>query len=162
MKLPQPTVVDLAINPDQVAVVEIQLRKHKFAADARATGMMPDKSPIFGGLAWLEAKGEERSGKRRRGEGERSSPISDIDIGLPVFRFKRGTKPHVKFINNTDFTFNLHWHGLNTTADVDGASTEVVFGPTTKIGRVLDLNFPEINNNSALLWLHATPDVHRN
>lgn len=96
--------------------------------------------PLFGSVATIEDK-----------------LVSNIDYGLPFFRFKRGQKPHVKIINKTGFTFNLHWHGLNTTADVDGASTEVVFGKTTKIGTKLDLNFPTINNNSALLWLHAHP-----
>jgi len=51
----------------------------------------------------------------------------------------------------------LHWHGLNITGDADGASSQVEFGVGTKIGTRLDLNFPTINNNSTLLWVHAHP-----
>jgi len=45
----------------------------------------------------------------------------------------------------------------HTTSDIDGATTEVVFGEGTKIGTTLSIDFPTIHNNSALLWLHAHP-----
>lgn len=136
--LPQPTIIDLTNG--ETAKVEIQKRTHKFASDALASGKDSSNNPIFGTLSSVNNK-----------------MISNMDYGLPIFRFKRGQKPIVKFINKTGYTFNLHWHALNTTADVDGASTEVVFGVTTKIGTKINLNFPTINNNSALLWLHAHP-----
>ena len=60
-------------------------------------------------------------------------------------------------VNETPTATTLHWHGLNTMADVDGASTKVLFGRDTDLGPVLRLEFPTIHNNSTLLWVHAHP-----
>ena len=121
-------------------IVHIVNSKHKFANDAAPSGINYETNPIFGTIALMNGK-----------------KISEISFGLPVFRFKRGTKPKFTFINKTGFTFDLHWHGLNITADIDGASGEVEFGENTKIGTKLELNFPVINNNSCMLWVHAHP-----
>ena len=61
------------------------------------------------------------------------------------------------FDNSTGYTFNLHFHGLNTPAALDGASSQVIFGDTTKIGPRFDIDFAEIHNNAATLWYHAHP-----
>ena len=141
VRLPQPNLIDLTnFNNKDSVIIEIINTTHKFAPDALESGSDSKNAPIFGSIAYVNA-----------------TKISETTFGLPFFRFKRGTTPHIKFINKTGYSFDLHWHGLNTTADIDGASTEVQFGVDTKIGTTLDLQFPIINNNSALLWFHAHP-----
>jgi FtsP/CotA-like multicopper oxidase with cupredoxin domain len=127
--LPLPSLVDL--SKCDAPTIEIRTTLHKFAPDADPSGTDTKMNPVFG------------------------TQLSTF--GLPFFRMRQGTKPRIRFINTTDVTFDLHWHGLNTTADVDGASTQVEFGPNTKIGRELNINFPKIRNNSTLLWVHAHP-----
>jgi FtsP/CotA-like multicopper oxidase with cupredoxin domain len=78
-------------------------------------------------------------------------------VGMPIFRMKRGETYTINFSNYTGYSFNLHWHGLNTTADVDGAAGENIFGINTKIGGLIEVKFPPIGNNSGLAWVHAHP-----
>lgn len=137
-KLPQPKLIDM--TKEKVGHVKITTPLHKFAPDTPENGQHPQKAPIFGSIASIDDK-----------------IVSDLSFGLPFFRFKRGQKPHLKFTNDTGYSFDLHWHGLNITADLDGASGQVEFGTDTKIGTEIDMNFPIINNNSTLLWVHAHP-----
>jgi FtsP/CotA-like multicopper oxidase with cupredoxin domain len=139
VKLPQPTLIDLSENTDDlVATIKIKNTVHKFATDTKVSGTDPKTNPIFGSSTYVNGK-----------------KISSTTFGLPFFRFKRGTRPRVKLINKTGYVSNLHWHGLNTSSDVDGCATETEFGQGTKIGPELDIHFPPIGNNSALLWLHS-------
>lgn len=140
-KLFQPSLVDFSeCDKHATATVEIKTLPHKFAKDAAKSGTDPKHMPIFGSIAHLNGK-----------------LVSEISFGLPFFRFKRGQKPRIKFINKTGYTFNLHLHGLNIPGDADGADGKVVFGVGTKIGVEFDLYLPTINNNSTLLWIHAHP-----
>lgn len=136
-----PTLIDLSYKENHNrphAKVKITTGLHKFAQDAAPSGSDILKCPIFGSQAYLHGK-----------------KIFETSYGLPFFRLKRNTKPRIKFINETKFTFNLHLHGLNTASATDGATMEVYFGPKTRIGRVLNMQYPTINNNSTLLWIHA-------
>ena len=137
-----PKLVDLSQHKHKSnsARIEINNTKHKFSSESAESGVDPKVLPIFGTTSYLNGK-----------------KVSELSWGLPFFRFKRGTKPHVTFVNNTHYSFDIHWHGLNITADIDGASGEVEFGTDTKIGKELNIRFPEITNNSALLWYHAHP-----
>lgn len=78
-------------------------------------------------------------------------------FGLPNFRMKKGDQYTLIFNNYTGYSFNLHWHGLNTSGYVDGSSYFNQFGINTKIGGRIEINFPNITNNSGLLWVHAHP-----
>lgn len=77
--------------------------------------------------------------------------------GYPFFRFKKGLPVHVQVTNQTGFSYDLHWHGLNTTGDMDGAQQVVEFGNQTEIGPVMQINLPPITNNSCMQWVHAHP-----
>jgi FtsP/CotA-like multicopper oxidase with cupredoxin domain len=76
-------------------------------------------------------------------------------FGMPFFKFKRGVPVEIKFTNYTGYSFDLHWHGLNTPADDDGATEVLEFGVDTYFSPKFDLTFPAITNNSTLLWVHA-------
>ena len=51
----------------------------------------------------------------------------------------------------------MHWHGLNTTGEMDGASQVVEFGNQTEIGPTWHIELPAITNNSCMQWMHAHP-----
>jgi FtsP/CotA-like multicopper oxidase with cupredoxin domain len=76
-------------------------------------------------------------------------------FGLPFFKFKKGSPANIHFTNNTGYSFNLHWHGLNTPGDIDGATETLEFGVDTLFSPEFDLTIPAITNNSGLLWVHA-------
>lgn len=75
----------------------------------------------------------------------------------PFFRFKRGLPAHIQITNKTGFSYDLHWHGLNTTGEMDGASQVVEFGNQTEIGPTWNIDLPAITNNSCMQWVHAHP-----
>jgi len=139
MRLLQPPLLDLT-NGKNHGVIQLKTDTHRFAPDAALSGTDPINDPIFGAVSYNNGK-----------------LISDLDFGIGPIRFKRGSKAHVTFENNTGFSFNLHWHGLNTTGDIDGAVGRVEFGQDTQIGNTLDINFPKITNNSSLLFVHIHP-----
>ena len=66
-----------------------------------------------------------------------------------------GSSPKITYENQTQFTFNIHYHGLNTVGSVDGTAEEVVFGHSTLLGPKVTFQFPTITNNQTLLWFHA-------
>ena len=133
-----PHLIDLTKNQGKdIACIQITTGLHKFSPNAEASGK---NYPLFGSIAYINAE-----------------KVSQLSFGLPFFKFKRDQRPTLHFINETGFSFDLHWHGLNTTGDIDGASAPVEFGADTKIGTKLVLNFPSIKNNSTLLWVHAHP-----
>ena len=136
-----PPLIDLTKNGgNDIGNIQIITGIHKFSPLGEVSGTDYKNRPIFGSISYIN--------------GEK---ISELSFGLPFFKFKRGHQPKLCFINPTGFSFDLHWHGLNTTADVDGASGPVEFGVDTKIGTQLLLNFPPITNNSTLLWVHGHP-----
>ena len=140
-KLPLPPFMDMTNNNGKdIGHIRIKTCLHKFSQNSIPSGNDPKNFPIFGSIGYINDK-----------------KIMDKTFGLPFFRFKKGQKVHLRFTNETGFSFDLHWHGLNTTGDLDGASTPLEFGNATKIGTELTLNFPKITNNSSLLWVHAHP-----
>ena len=138
VKLNLPTLLDLTSK--NTTKIKINLCEFKFSPNAKPSGINSDKKhPIFGSCF---CKGKKKVSR---------------NFGLPLVRLKRGKKYQITFINETGYSFNIHWHGLNNPADVDGASTEVIFGKKTEIGPNLDIVIPNIDNNSAFLWFHAHP-----
>lgn len=77
--------------------------------------------------------------------------------GMPFFKFKRGLPVNIELTNATGFSYNLHWHGLNTFGDIDGAFGGVSFGTGTKYADNLSIKQPPVTNNASLLWVHAHP-----
>lgn len=139
--LPLPPLMDMSkYDDDAIGHIIISTTTHQFSPNAQPSGIDPIHAPIFGSVGYIN-----------------DHKIYESTIALPFFRFKRGQKPHLIFDNSTGYTFDLHWHGLNTDGSTDGAQEEVVFGVTTKIGPRLDLQMPKIHNNSGLLWVHAHP-----
>jgi FtsP/CotA-like multicopper oxidase with cupredoxin domain len=112
--------------------------QHRFATDADFSGTDVMKQPIFGCEVYINDKLFLKS-----------------SFGLPFIRFHQGSSPKITYENKTQFTFNIHYHGLNTVGSVDGTSMEVVFGPSTLLGPKVTFQFPEITNNQSLLWFHS-------
>ncbi|MHB1952905.1 MAG: multicopper oxidase domain-containing protein [Sulfobacillus sp.] len=124
-------------NSDEIRIVIFNAR-HKFASDAQFSGTHVRTQPIFGSRVFVNGK-----------------KVSESSYGLPFMRFARGSAPRITYENATQFTFNIHYHGLNTVGSVDGTSMEVVFGPSTLLGPTVTFQFPEITNNQSLLWFHS-------
>src|SRR5437667_56232 len=112
VKLFQPPLLDFTLlgKHDSVTIV-IQNTQHKFATDAKFSGTDVIKQPIFGSVVMINDK-----------------EFTRLSFGLPFIRFFQGDQPKINYKNKTRFTFNIHYHGLNTTGAVDGTSMESIFG----------------------------------
>ena len=139
IKLLLPTLLDFSKlkNTDNVHII-IENTTHKFSTDAAYSGTDIRYNPIFGSKVLINNK-----------------LISSIKYGLPFIRFYQGSKPKITYENKTLFTFNIHYHGLNTIGSIDGTSMEIMFGYSTQLGSIVTFQFPEITNNQALLWYHS-------
>lgn len=139
VKLLQPPLLDFSTlqEKDDVRIV-ICNTEHKFATDAEFSGTDIIKQPIFGSRVYINGK-----------------KFAKSSFGLPFIRFPQGTTPKITYENKTQFTFNIHYHGLNTVGSIDGTSMEVVFGHNTLLGPKVVFQFPQITNNQALLWFHS-------
>jgi FtsP/CotA-like multicopper oxidase with cupredoxin domain len=139
VQLSQPPLLDFSTlhESDDVKIVIINT-KHKFATDAEYSGTDIMKQPIFGSRVYINGKS-----------------FSKQSYGLPFIRFPKGSTPKITYENRTQFTFNIHYHGLNTVGSVDGTSMETVFGHSTLLGPKVTFQFPEITNNQSLLWYHS-------
>jgi FtsP/CotA-like multicopper oxidase with cupredoxin domain len=138
-KLLQPPLLDFAKlqKGDDVKII-ICNTQHKFATDAETSGTDIMKQPIFGSRVLIN-----------------NIETSKLSYGLPFMRFLRGSTPKITYENETRFTFNIHYHGLNTVGATDGTSMEVVFGHNTLLGSKVSFQFPKITNNQSLLWFHS-------
>lgn len=125
-------------NCKNTAYVEILTSQHKFSPDCNISGSQPKTSPIFGT-------------KFRINDGVTNT----MDYSMPVFKFKNGTSPHIIFSTDCGYCFDMHWHGLNTSSDIDGATQSLYFGTDAMMGTVNELKIPKITNNSCLLWVHV-------
>lgn len=139
VKLIQPKLVDFSrLTPlDDVRVV-IYNARHKFATDAAPSGTDEMHEPIFGSKVLVNGE-----------------LFTESTFGLPFISFPQGSKPKITYEMANRFTTNIHYHGLNTTGDVDGVSSELIFGHSTMLGPVTEVQFPEITNNQTLLWFHS-------
>ena len=139
VKLLQPPLLDFStLQKDDDVKIVICNTQHKFAVDAEFSGTDIMKQPIFGSKVIINGK-----------------EISKSSFGLPFIRFHQGSTPKITYENETLFTFNIHYHGLNTTGSIDGTAEELVFGHNTLLGPRVTFQFPPITNNQALLWFHS-------
>lgn len=138
IKLPQPKLLDFTKikSCDDVKII-IENTLHKFSHSADYSGEQVRKQPVFGSKVYINNKLFEKS-----------------TFGLPFMKFAQNTEPKITYINKTKFTFNIHYHGLNTVGSIDGTSMEVVFGESTLLGPEVIFKFPKITNNQAMLWFH--------
>src|SRR5579872_7023647 len=110
VRLVVPPLLDFStLDSSDKVKVRIRNTKHKFASDAKASGTDERKQPIFGSMVKVNHK-----------------RLFDTTFGLPFMRFKKGSRPVIRYNNRTQFTFNIHYHGLNTTGAIDGTSSEVI------------------------------------
>ncbi|AYV84535.1 MAG: multicopper oxidase [Hyperionvirus sp.] len=139
VQLVQPPLLDFSTlqKNDDVKII-ICNTQHKFASDSEFSGTDVTKQPIFGSQVFINGK-----------------EFSNLSYGLPFMRFPQGSTPKITYENKTRFTFNIHYHGLNTVGAVDGTAMEVVFGHNTLLGPTVTFQFPKIMNNQALLWFHS-------
>ena len=138
MKLPISPLIDVQCNND-IKII-IKNTTHAFSSTAQLSGADNELNPIFGHETYINNK------------------LISSGFGLPLLKFYKNTRPPIHFINNTEFTFNIHWHGLATTGYIDGVSDLLLFGKSTEIGRENTLYFPKnyrIINNQAFMWYHA-------
>ena len=118
--------------------IEIIKSTFSFSPDAKISGTDERNNPIFGSKIYIN-----------------DILTSTMLYGLPTLLFPQGSAPLINFVNNTNFTTNLHFHGLVNTGLVDGASSFGVFGPSTSLGSNINIQLPIIKNNSALTWYHS-------
>jgi len=153
MTQPIPLEIPLLLDLTQTkkATINILTTQHKFSPNANYSGLnteypnTPNPAPIFGSSFNLKNKNPA------------DVVTKMMPIGLPTIKMKKGNKYNLTVNNYTGYSFNIHWHGLNTTGDVDGASCLNEFGINTKIGPTINIDFPTIHNNSGILWGHAHP-----
>ena len=163
-KLPLPKLLDMTEdNGENVGYIDIQYKQHNFAPnspnslpsgsgftsyeDVLACENISDTNfPIFGSTYYI-----------RRKHNDTTNQETTLTYGLPFFRFKKNLPVKLRFTNTTGYTYNLHWHGLNTTADIDGATVQSEFGIGTKYGTTYTMDQPPITNNSSFTWVHAHP-----
>jgi FtsP/CotA-like multicopper oxidase with cupredoxin domain len=134
-----PKLVDFSniCKKDDVKIV-IYNAQHKFSKDADFSGVDEKKSPIFGSKVYINDK-----------------LFTESTFGMPFIRFAQNSKPKIIYDNQTLYTTNIHYHGLNIPANIDGVSMEVVFGLNTSLGRSPTFQFPEITNNQCMLFYHS-------
>lgn len=139
VKLYQPPLLDFSqFNDNDDIKIVIHNTTHKFAIDAEPSGTNVQKEPIFGSKVYVNGK-----------------KILETTYAFPFMRFEKGSRPKITYYNKTLFTFNIHYHGLNTMGSLDGVAMELVIGKNTLLGREVTFQFPEITNNQALLWFHS-------
>ena len=163
-KLPLPKLLDMTKDDGvNTGYIDIQYKQHNFAPES--PNSLPSGSgfhsyedvlncedisdtnfPIFGCSYHYVRKRDNTSNNS-----------TTLSYGLPFFRFKKNLPVKLQFTNTTGYTYNLHWHGLNTTADIDGATAQAEFGIGTKYGTTYTMEQPPITNNSSLTWVHAHP-----
>lgn len=138
MKLPQPKLLDFSklCDTDDVMII-IKNTTYRFASDTEPSGDNLSE-PIFGSDVFIN-----------------DNLFSSTNFGLPFMRFSQGSSPKITYRNDTKFTFNIHYHGLNTVGSIDGASMGSVFGHSTVLGPQVTFDFPPITNNQSLLWFHS-------
>lgn len=136
--LPQPRLLDFTkLKKNEKVVIEIENTTHKFSSNSHPSGKNERCQPIFGSKVFICDK-----------------LYSKSTYGLPFIKFAKHSEPKITYKNKTLFTFNVHYHGLNTVGSVDGTSMEVVFGKSTLLGPEVTFKFPKITNNQSLLWFH--------
>jgi hypothetical protein len=138
-KLNQPELIDYSkLASTDVIKVDIINTTYKFSSNSKISGEDLSKNPIFGHIVY-----------------KNEIEISRGDYGLPWISISKDSTPKISFNNKTDFTFNLHFHGLATNGFIDGVSEELIFGKSTIIGPQTNLDFPRIVNNQSMIWYHA-------
>jgi len=135
--LPQSRLLDFTKLKNKKVVIEIENTTHKFSTNSHPSGKNIRYQPIFGSKVYIDDKLYTKS-----------------TYGLPFMRFAKHSEPEITYKNKTLFTFDIHYHGLNTVGSVDGTSMEVVFGKSTLLGPEVTFQFPKITNNQSLLWFH--------
>ena len=136
--LPQPKLLDFTkLKKNDKVVIEIENTTHKFSKNSNVSGNNVRYQPIFGSKVYIGDKLYTKS-----------------SYGLPFIKFAQHSEPKITYKNKTLFTFNIHYHGLNTVGSVDGTSMEAVFGKSTLLGPDVTFQFPKITNNQSLLWFH--------
>ena len=139
LKLPILPLTDFSkLCEDETVQIEIIFSTHKFSPDATVCGLNERLNPIFGSNVYINGK-----------------LTAHNPYGLPALSFPKESAPLIKFINNTKFTSNIHFHGLDTTGLIDGSSSFGIFGPSTHLGPSVNFQIPVIKNNSTLTWYHS-------
>jgi len=71
----------------------------------------------------------------------------------PTIRVKKGNTLNINFTNGLTEASNIHWHGLNVPADMDGHPKDAVAAGSSK-----RYTFP-IVDRAGTYWYHAHPDM---
>lgn len=71
----------------------------------------------------------------------------------PTIRIKKGNTLNINFTNGLTEQSNIHWHGLNVPADMDGHPKDAISKDTSK-----RYTFP-IVDRAGTYWYHAHPDM---
>ena len=171
-ELPKFNVLDIT-DGESVANIELVVNKYKFSPNAKRTKL------VFGTVNFVTKYNNNNEGCNSNNEDitftrnsdgceksksynsdECENKYTDIctqtqSFGLPLVIVKRGKHMRFRFTNYTGYSTNLHIHGGNVPANMDGATEILSFGIATSVGPVLELNYHPVTNNSSLIWMHS-------
>ena len=70
----------------------------------------------------------------------------------PTIRVNRGANANINFKNNLSEKSNIHWHGVNVPANMDGHPEDIIIA-----GNSFNYQFT-VNQRAGLSWYHPHPD----
>lgn len=123
------------INENDKVHIDINTGLYRFSSNAAQTGKKSN-FPIFNSSISIN-----------------NQLVNIMSYGLPFIKFKRNSRQNISFSNHTPYYFNIHFHGLNCTAYLDGTSYKAQFGAGTELGVTMNYQF-HVFNNSMLSWMH--------
>lgn len=130
--------LDLVDNIEKSITIKVKKSTHKFSKNSLASGN--GNVNIFGSESYNTING-------------RNYNFINMEYALPIIRIKRDSYYNMNIVNNTEYYFNFHWHGLTVYPEEDGALIALAFGPGTP-----SMNFQitgTLFNNSAITLNHT-------
>ena len=130
--------LDLVDSAEKSITIKVKKSTHKFSRNALASGN--GNVNIFGSESYNTINGQNYN-------------FINMEYTLPIIRIKSDCSYNMNIVNNTEYYFNFHWHGLTVYPEEDGALLVLAFGPGTP-----SMNFRitgTLVNNSAITLNHT-------
>jgi FtsP/CotA-like multicopper oxidase with cupredoxin domain len=128
-------ILDLVDNKEKSITIIIKKSSHKFSRNASASGN--GSVNIFGSESYNTID-------------EQNYNFINMEYTLPIIRIKRNRQYNMNIVNNTEYYFNFHWHGLTVPPENDGALTVLAFGPCTPSNK-FNITGTLVNNSAITL-----------
>lgn len=128
-------ILDLVDSKEKSITIIVKKSSHKFSRNALASGN--GSVNIFGSESYNTI-------------GERNYNFINMEYTLPIIRIKRNRYYNMNIVNNTEYYFNFHWHGLTVPPENDGALIVLAFGPGTPSNK-FNITGTLVNNSAITL-----------